>query len=201
MLHLGEESAARFVACKGWRLNSSRRFQVRQSEDTHVCFVTGRREELLIQTMSETQQHHLKWELPTGALDPMMLSCWNKQAWSAERNIRSFLLNKFIRGQNAVSEIFSCGGIQQLVTNEHLESVDVGANDMLVSREGWFLMARRLLRNGPLLWLREQRAGGRNGCLVELLNESELELTCCVLALDGQWNWKGYRGKNWRCIV
>jgi hypothetical protein len=33
-----------------------------------------------------------------GALDSMMLSCWYKQAWSAKRNVQSFLLNKFIRG-------------------------------------------------------------------------------------------------------
>ena len=35
-----------------------------------------------------------------------------------------------------------------------------------------------------------QRVEGRksNGCLVELLNKSELELTCCVLALEGQWS-------------
>ena len=54
MLHLGEESAARYVACKGWRLKSSQRLQVSKSEDTHVCFVTGETKEMLIQTVSQT---------------------------------------------------------------------------------------------------------------------------------------------------
>jgi hypothetical protein len=35
-----------------------------------------------------------------------------------------------------------------------------------------------------------------NDCLIELLNVSELEFTCCVLEIEGQW--KGYRWKEWR---
>jgi hypothetical protein len=36
-----------------------------------------------------------------------------------------------------------------------------------------------------------------NGCLVELLNVSELEYTCCILALEGQWKLgKGIVGRN-----
>jgi hypothetical protein len=55
------------------------------------------------------------------------------------------------------------------VTNEHLESVEIWANDMLFIRDVWVVKARQQRRNGPLLWLGELRGWevDGDGCLVQ----------------------------------